>query len=108
MKPALGELEVGQKQKVKAEEFKYLSFYELTPNISRKKALISRTNKMEMAYHVMKTVFATNDQSPSMQSCLKINRMGLTVKLGRKERKILGPARDHDEYRRRHTQELYT
>lgn len=110
----------------KTNKFKYLGEW-LEPNLSEGTALSTRINKLELAYQLTKNTYNKRCLSRNIKmkhyqtvirpealyasECLILNRKGLTDKLEIQERKImrkiLGPVKEGNEYKKRPNQELY-
>lgn len=110
----------------KTDKFKYLGEL-IEQNVSEKEAIKSRVHKMKLAYHMTRDVY--NKKSVSINAklrhymtvirpealyaseCLTLNKKMMTEELEKVERrilrKILGPVKEGNEYRRRHNNELY-
>lgn len=120
------ELYLAQGEIKKTNKFKYLGEW-LEQDLSERTALSSRVNKLELAYQLTRSTYnkkclSRNTKMRHYQTvirpealyaseCLIFNRKGLTGKLEIKERKILrkilGPVKEGNDYKRRPNQELY-
>lgn len=107
-------------------KFKYLGEI-IEENISEKEAVRLRVNKLQTAYYLTKEIY--NKKSISINAklkhyltvirpealyaaeCLTLNKKNMMEELEITERrvlrKILGPIKDGDKFRRRHNNELY-
>ncbi|KAL1447407.1 hypothetical protein WDU94_005673, partial [Cyamophila willieti] len=114
-------------QKIKqVKKFKYLGEW-ITPNISETVAIESRCNKLEGAFHTCKNLYKSKSLSRNLKLChyntvirpsalyasetllmtKKCSLRKLELKDRKILRKILGPIKENDSYRRRHNNELF-
>ncbi|KAI5708451.1 hypothetical protein M8J77_022846 [Diaphorina citri] len=119
-------IKIGNEKIRQVSKFKYLGEW-ITPNNSESEAIESRCNKLEGAFHTCKQLYKSRSLSRNLKLChyntvirpsalyaaetLLLTKKCSIRKLELKDRKILrkilGPIKENDTYRRRHNNELY-
>ncbi|KAI5751635.1 hypothetical protein M8J77_009428 [Diaphorina citri] len=119
-------IKIGNQKIRQVSKFKYLGEW-ITPNNSESEAIESRCNKLEGAFHTCKQLYKSRSLSRNLKLChyntvirpsalyaaetLLLTKKCSIRKLELKDRKILrkilGPIKENDTYRRRHNNELY-
>ncbi|KAI5746246.1 hypothetical protein M8J77_001486 [Diaphorina citri] len=117
-------IKIGNQKIRQVSKLKYLGEW-ITPNNSESEAIESRCNKLEGAFHSCKQLYKSRSLSRNLKLChyntvirpsalyaaetetLLLTKKCSIRKLELKDRKILGPIKENDSYRRRHNNELY-
>lgn len=126
IKDAPQSITIGQQDIKQSKRFKYLGEI-ITPDGSEVPAIESRCAKLEGAFHLCKDLYKSRSLSLNLKIChynsvirpsalyasetLNMTKKGPLRKLEIKDRKmlrkILGPVRENNEFRRRHNNELF-